>query len=329
MNRTNLILLLATIIGGAASFSRAATPPEPLPTANQAHQEFTDGKYREAIKSISKIAASREWQAKQFDKHDLLLLKGEAHLKLKESAAAAAAFEAASKETTDKPAAAVAHMTSILIKKCIGTHFIPKATADKRIPGKSPTDRLTIDIVEPEMRKEALLALWQDERNAAEVKIKPATEGESVQPAIDAAPMVLRLHDYDFAAHGNDNDTNAAAGLIAAHARDLLGAMLEKMGIRVDEISTKAAKVEKFRAAVGRGQSQDIWRKHGLDGNEPNELKDILAKAEKIPIAVKLLNDGLMPGSGFFDKMLADSKRVMEKAEKALNDNYAEINPAR
>src|SRR5579871_6356445 len=118
MNPALRIVVLGVLICSAAALGAT---PEPLPTASDAHQQFNDGKFRDAIKSISKIAASREWQAKQFDKHDLLLLKGEAHLRLKETIAAAAAFDAASRETSDKPAIALDHTTSVLIKKCIGT----------------------------------------------------------------------------------------------------------------------------------------------------------------------------------------------------------------
>lgn len=326
MNPTCYNLVLLGIIALASQcFSSPA--PEPLPTADDAHHLFTDGKFRETVKSISKIAASKEWQAKQFDKYDLLMLKGEAHLKLKESVVAASAFEAASKETEDKPKAALAHTTAVLIKKCIGTNYVPKAGNEKRIPGKSANEHITIDIIDPESRKQALLALWQDERNALEKQYKAATEGANLQAPIDAAPIISRLHDYDLAAHGNDGDTAQAAGLIATHSKDLLLAMLEKMNTRISEISTKANKVEKSYTG-GRGNNSGMWRKHGLEGKEPAELKDFLAKADKVPVAVKILSDNLMPESGFYSKVLDEAKSVMEKAEKALNDNYAE-NPNR
>ena len=49
------------------------------------------------------------------------------------------------------------------------------------------------------------------------------------------------------------------------------------------------AKVDQFKIQVpnGRGVSQqDVWRRHGLEGKESAELKDMLSKSDKIAIAV-------------------------------------------
>ena len=317
------ILALPCLICVLAAWCGAA---EPVPTADEAHQQFNDAKYKDAIRTTARIVGSREWQAKKFDKFDILNLKAESHLRLKETSLAATTFDAAAKETADKPAAALARTMAYLIKHCSGTHYVPKATANKRIPGKSVDERINIDIVDPESRKEALTALWQDERNAAELKFKLAG-GESVQAVLDAAPLIVRLHDFDIAAHGDDKDTSQVAGLLAVHARDLLTAMVDKMGIRVNVIHGKAMKSEQFKMQVpnGRGYgSQDVWRRHGMENNEPVEVKDILSKTEKIPVAVKMLIEDLTVEADYFDHIVKEAKRAHEMADKTLTENYGE-----
>src|SRR5580658_8321661 len=136
-------LLLPCLVCAVAAASSAV---EPLPTAADAHQQFDNGKYKDAVRLVARMAGSKEWKEKKFDKFDLLNLKAESHLKLKETLLAATSFEAAAKETTDKPAAALARTTAYLIKHCSGTHYVPKATANQRIPGRPIDERITIEI---------------------------------------------------------------------------------------------------------------------------------------------------------------------------------------
>ena len=87
-----------------------------------------------------------------------------------------------------------------------------------------------------------------------------------MQAVIDGTPLVSHLRDFDYAAHGNDDDTKQAAATMATHGRDLLAAMTEKMGIRVEVISSKALAVENYKIQIPTGRNsytqQDRYRKH-------------------------------------------------------------------
>ena len=298
-----------------------AIAAEVLPTKAEVHQKFDDAKYLDVVKDVAKITASREYKTKKTDAYDLLTLKAEAHLRLKENALAASTFEAASKETTDKAAAALVRTTALLIKKATGSRFVPKATTGKHVPGQKAEERPTIDIVDPELRKTALTALWQEERTAAELKIGPgsATDTKSMQAVMEAAPMIAHLRDYDLAAHGNDDDTKQAAAAIATHGKDLLTEMVDKMTIRVDVISSKAYSIEQFKIQVPRGRgydSQDRWRKHGLEGMQTQELTEMVSNTDKILLATKILSESLSPEKDFFGRIVKESKRIHDKASK-------------
>ncbi len=302
-------------------------PPAPKhgPSVADVHQLFADGKYKEVIRGITKITTSREWQASRPDAYELLCLKAEAHLKLKEGTPAATTFDAAARVTTDKAAAAAARTTAILIKRSIGLRYISRPNAAKRVPGQKAEEHVAIDIVDPESRKTALTTFWQEEKDAAGEKISAATDGKSMQAVLDVAPALAHLHELDWAAHGNDDDTKQMSASIAAHGRDLLGEMVDKMTIRADVISSKAFAVEQYKIQIPNGHgysSQDRWRKHGLENLEEKELKDIVANTEKIQAAAKTLTDNLATDADFFDRVTKESKRIHDKAAATLKTDF-------
>ncbi|HWE04157.1 MAG TPA: hypothetical protein VG326_17250 [Tepidisphaeraceae bacterium] len=288
---------------------------EPLPTAAEVRKDFAEGKYRDVVKSVTKIIATRDWQAKKPDGYELLNLKAESHFRLKENPLAVNAFDAAAKLAPDALSAATARTTAVLIRKSTGIHYAPKA-ANQRVKGAKPAELVTIDILEPDARKQALAALWQDEKDAAQAAIDAATgtDNKSMQAVLDATPMVAHLRDYDLAAHGNDEMSKKIAGEIAAHGRDLLTEMIEKLTIRLDVVAGKANEVEKVKMQGG-----DRWKRHGLEDREPAELKEIEVKADKIAAAVKVLSQGLSTDDTFFERLSTTSFQIHNKVEKTLN----------
>src|SRR5665213_1037726 len=79
----------------------ALTAVEPPPSLADVRKEFADGKYRDVMKSVTKITVTREWQAKKTDGYELMTMKAESHFRLKENTLAASAFDAAAKMAPD------------------------------------------------------------------------------------------------------------------------------------------------------------------------------------------------------------------------------------
>ena len=201
-----------------------------------------------------------------------------------------------------------------MIRKSIGVHYAPKA-ANQRVKGAKPTELVTIEILEPDSRKQALAALWQDEKDAAEPAIGSATsaDNKSIQAVLDAAPVLAHLRDYDLAAHGNDEIIKKVAGEVAVHGRDLLSDMLQEMTIKLDVIAGKANEVEKVKL-----QGNDFWKRHGLEDKQPAELKEMETKADKIATAIKILAEGLSTEPDFFERLSNQSFQIHNKVEKTL-----------
>ena len=321
---TGLICLMA---GGAFAAPTTRPAAEPPPLTADVRQQFTDAKYSEVIRSVSKITASREWQAKKTDAYELYTMKGEAHLHLKESSLAISSFELAAKAandqlTIDKAAAdkaektddaleakviadhaayGVAHATAYLIKHSVGLNYVPKATANQRVKGGSPEEHVKIDIMNPDTRKQAPTAIWTDEKNASAAKFAAASNMDDKSPAdvMDAAAAIPNVRDFDFAANGNDEDTKKVASALAEHARDVFQAMLDKYGTRLDVIGSDAESVKMSRSGLPGGGYSDRWHKLGLDNKQAAELQDMMKNADKIGAALKILQDQLYAEKDF------------------------------
>ena len=104
-----ITLLLAIGCSTAATHSRAADAPagksdltanDALPTRTEMREAFDAGDYPRTLQQVARALAVKGDAARDYDRYDLLILKAEAHLRLKNTAAAAAAFDEAAKLAT-------------------------------------------------------------------------------------------------------------------------------------------------------------------------------------------------------------------------------------
>ncbi|HZL34552.1 MAG TPA: hypothetical protein VFC78_04525 [Tepidisphaeraceae bacterium] len=308
-----------------ASLTIRARAADPLPTVEQIHKEFDAAKYHDVLKSLTRLMSSRDWQVTTVGHYDLLMLKAQVHLRLKQPALAVSSFALAAKEARDPKSAAVAHASELLLKRCNGLHFSPKPPpADHSGNSRRPEPPAPIDIVDPESRKQAMTVFYQEEKSAAQWRINLAEKGTAVQPVLDVGPTLSHLRELDIGANGSDDETLQAASTIAEHGRDLLSAMTEKMGIRCDLV---CGKVMAWDHSKSRGV--DIWRRHGWDGNEESELKEMLAKSDKILAAAQIMRQSLLAEKGFFTPVIKEAKRIHDKADKTIHADLGETTTTR
>ena len=161
--RATFLSVLALMAFGAAPAqqSNAAPAPaagpaqqaDPLPTIEQIRKRIEAGDGADALKHVNRLLSLRGKAAEAYSKHELLSLKGEAHLRLRANEAAAAAFRQAASEADDPQQKAVARATELLIRRSKNLGFTPNKVAKG---GKAEP----IDIVEAESRHKALSALF-------------------------------------------------------------------------------------------------------------------------------------------------------------------------
>src|SRR5437762_8911449 len=83
-----------------AAGAAGAGGAEPLPTQQDIQAKLDAGQFQDVIKEAQRAIAMKGEAAKQFDRGALFAMKGEAHLRLKQSAPAAEAFTQAAKESS-------------------------------------------------------------------------------------------------------------------------------------------------------------------------------------------------------------------------------------
>jgi hypothetical protein len=334
-NTLALFLVLCVVCAALAPNARGAV--EPLPTADEIHQLFTDGKYPEVLRKLTRAMGSKEWKGEQFDHYDLLMLKAETHLRLKEASPASAAFAQAAKEAPDRKSIAIARANEFLIKKTISLHYTrkpapgwvasgqeqdlhytrkPAPGADKKGADKNAPPPM--EIIEPEQRKLAFEALYEDEKATLEPKFKAAREGKSVPAIVDLYQSIAQLKMLDFAVNGSDEQTKQTVEPLAEHAKDVLGEGVEKLGTRVDVIASSANSLSEVRV-----QGQNKWIKKGLQNMQPGELAEARNTCTKIIEVTKSMEEGLQTEPGYFAEVAKNAKRIADKADKALDEDYS------
>src|SRR3954462_10259198 len=87
-----------------AAKSGTATAADTAVSVEEIKQLMGEGKHREALQKLSRALATQGNAASQYDRHELLRLKAESHLSLKDAPAASSAFAAAAKEAKDDTA---------------------------------------------------------------------------------------------------------------------------------------------------------------------------------------------------------------------------------
>ena len=309
-----LALISGVLIG--SSFILAAAPANPPPTMDQIQGLYSKGDYDGTLRDIAHAMSLGGKAAESYDKHDLLVLRGEAELRLKQPSPAAVAFHQAAKETKDDDQAASARATEILIKKSRQLQYTPK-TVEK---GKKPEP---IDIVPADKRKDAMIALYTDELAAVTPRIRAAKEATSLTAIVSALKEVnaRNLADLDIAAHGNNEATKQALTDLKDHASELMSKALDKLGKEVDRITSRAGEmVSGQRGNYRTGVTQDVSHQRGLSAGDPQELKQIEQTATQIAVAAQELVAALGDKTAAND-IIEQANDVKDKAEKTLRTN--------
>ena len=199
---------------------------EPADSPDQLRQMYTDGKYKELIPRISKALAVKGPDAAQYDKHDLLLLKGEASLRTHSKSGAIDAFKQAAAAATEANDIAIATATAELIKQAnAALKYQPKTKTGK--DDKSPP----IDIVETDSRKLAFVALQADIEAVLKPKLDTALKSTKLSDVATESKdsSLAALGPVEIAATGSATDSKQMLGDLGHHAYAMMDGTLDKL----------------------------------------------------------------------------------------------------
>ena len=270
--------LLAALLAAPAPAAPAGPAAGAPPTPGDVRALIDEGEAAEALKQVSRLLALRGPGARGLDRHELLVLKAEAHLRLRAGDAAAQAVKAAAEETGSREHAAVARGTELLIRRSRNLVYTPKkAPAGKRDP---------IDIVDPEKRRAALRAMFADEMAELAPRLRAARAARTLPPALKAMEAARALAPLELAANGSADQSNAAADELKQSAKELLAKALEKATRRVDQITDMANDLERVRRVfpdIGGGYNVEIaQRRRGLKRQDIADLKALADTCDEV-----------------------------------------------
>jgi hypothetical protein len=296
-----------------AAQSHLVAAPSAAPTTEDIQKEFNARDYSGVLRDIAHALSRNGKAAQQYDHYDLLMMRGETHLRLKQASAAALSFKQAVSKTTDADKAAMATAMQLLVLRSPQLQYTPK----KVVVGKKNGP---YDIIDPEKRKQAITALYEDELNAAADAIKTGKKATSL-PQIAGAVKAIEAHNLialDRAAHGNTDDVKTATEDLKARTRDLISRAMEKLAKETLEISGRADEMQ--RIPSGRIGQPDSTHRRGLQGSDMQDLNGIVRACKQISDASKQLMGILSDNPDDANDLIEQADGVRQKAEKALRE---------
>lgn len=313
------VALVAVVCLAAWTFALAPAPPAP-PSIGEAQADFASGDYAGCLRKISSLLGTRQVKPGSPERYDLLVLRGECMLRLKQRAAAQEAFGAAAmvmKNRQDLPRVAAAKGMSVLVKESPGLTYKPGRKSNDQ-GASSPADA-AIDIVNPDSRKVAFQALYQDKAAELAPVIAKAMQDKSLVPINSLLPDAWELYTADFCAKGDAARTEDTLVALGAHARTLMGDELNGLIARREELRHLATEP----TVSGIGNQSISYR--GLNSHERKELADMadqLMKIQRTAEDARRISRALGSTGENWDGLLADCAVARDVAQQAYDRRY-------
>lgn len=316
--------LLAILI--LVPMTRAAESTGDSP--DQLKQLFDSGKYTELLPKLNRALALKGPAAAQYQRYDLLDMKGESLLRMHSSGPAALAFMEAATVAEKPEDAAIATATAALIKQSSGLKYTPQTRADKSTSRPAP-----IDIVDPESRKEAFAAFSTDLFTKAKPRVDAASHAQTLAQVIRAAQGLGDLRPVEVAATGSDTQSKQMLGDLGTKASQLIDGALDQMAARVTAIGEQAKRKPGTAGenALGGGNAKPNGQPYqapapGLTMAEVEELHRIIGNATQLGMAAKNMS-ATFGESGDFKDAVTKAETIITDAHKVLQANGKEPKP--
>lgn len=298
----------------------AAPPaaPTPVPTPEQIDASFADGDYAQTLRQIGLALSAKGDMAALYDRHDLLVLKGETHLRLKNAAAAAEAFDQAARWTRDETRASVDRATAELFRRARGTTYTPPVKKGAPAPGP-------IDVVKPAARQEAFAAMFEQARPRVAAAAKAARQSNRLPAMYDALVMIRDLRALEMAATGEHPASAAIAADVGTRARALMERAVADMDRTVTRLGDSATRIVQDVAFVA-GQAVPVGSgAAGLSPEQSGQLRQIAQDCRRVGTLAKdlrVLYEGTPEEVDALRKLRDDAAGVETRARELANVDW-------
>jgi hypothetical protein len=299
------------------------------PSSEEIHRLMGEKNYAQALQKITAGLALRGEAARAVNRYELLMLKGECHLRLKAGSYAAEAFAAAAKDPqASPPERAVAAGHEMLVRQAKGFAYTP------RTPGADKSRPAPIDILDPESRRRAFEALLADELAANESKVAAAKASRSLDPIVALFKPLAMMEGLERAStkDGDAPRVKALQAELTDRAKRDLADALRAVARRVGEIDKEASTfVEGFQDSqdpltpYARPVRERVYKRKGLSDAQVNELRQANATCDRVPRVLPLLAEGLHAPDGAFDSFGDEAARIRRDVDRLLGEDFMRI----
>jgi hypothetical protein len=243
----------------------ASAQAQPVPTPQELQQMFDAGQYHTCLQQIARVLRLRGSAASAHDPDQLQMLRGECFIRLGDRAQAIRAFTTAQKSANH--ALALTARANLLI--------VQASPAFKYDTGSG-----TIDITDPQNRKQAMQAMFSKELQKADPAIHAAQNADSLAPIIAAVPKLKDLVALEVTATGKDKEIYPAFSQVGARARDLIAGALQALDAQIVTIEHRAN--EPITGSVNGSPWWVTVGRRGLDSPDRAALDEAFTGAQQI-----------------------------------------------
>jgi hypothetical protein len=292
-------VLLTVLAAPAPLFAQASAD------LDQVRAAIAAGEYQAALKQIdTQLFPTPKDPTRRYE---LLMLKGECRLQLKDRTGAMTAFKSAAKAAGNVTELAAARANALIVERSTSGRYVP-AVGGK---GGEP-----IDIMDIESRKRAMNQLRDDLSSKYKPRIDSALRADQLPPIEEVFKQVADMYALEMFASGQASDTSAVMQQLGGRADALMHAEVLKCAARLDYL----AQVANSSGVNGRGW--DTGRM-GLTSQQRDEVKAMLPYLNNIReraseyrgIAARLGGN-----EGKWDALVADAVAASADAESLYND---------
>jgi hypothetical protein len=278
-----------------------------LPATKEIAELIDARKYQPALAALARVLQLKGAAASRYDRHELLMLKAECLLQLRDQHNLLATLNSAAGEAKSPAEEADA----VALQELVGRSVRDLYTGKK--------DGAAHDILDRAHRTDAFAALWTDEFPPFESETGAAISGDALPAIFKSAKAVPVTRAVEFKATGSSRRTDEIAGKLKERAAKLIDSVLEKDGGIVDHISAEANRtVRVIDSDTGR-----VLRtyKKGLTMADPRVLGDVEADCSQIVTAAQDLAR-VFTGDNTFRDLAATAVSIGQKANHTRTAQY-------
>ena len=297
------VVAIACLLTASPLMAQAA----PARNAEEAQAAFASGDYQGCLRKTSGLLSSAKRDS--VERYDLLMLRGECLVRLKQRNAAAQAFQSAAgvmKGRRDLARTASATAIAVLVRE----------SPDFTYKSKANSERTGIDIIEPSTRRVAMAALFDDLKARLTPEVDKALREKSLVSTHKRLRDFWELYAVEFSATGEAASTASTLQELGDHTRGLIGDELERLTTRLEQLKD----LSEDPAWTSQGISH-----RGLNSNERAELKqtaDYLTQIQRTVENGRRISQALGRTGENWESLLADCAEARDAAQEAYDRRY-------